>query len=130
MKQRHLRSGDELSDDTTLILRGGELDSAALRADAVRHAAVYGSWAISVFAVRDIPLEGLLQQQPIIRFSRYTVMTVGAIRAARLRLEPTGRNPLHYSLTFDDLEADLVRLTRCAHRTMDNPYHRAWGDDE
>ncbi len=36
-KQRHLRPGDRLDDDDIVVVRGGDLDPAALRADAERY---------------------------------------------------------------------------------------------
>lgn len=41
-KQRHLRLGDHLDDDDTVVIRGGELDPEVLRADAERYQAIYG----------------------------------------------------------------------------------------
>jgi hypothetical protein len=58
-KQRHLRSGDRLEDDATIVIRGGRLDPDDLRADALRYHAVYGSYGISVFAARDAAIEAL-----------------------------------------------------------------------
>jgi hypothetical protein len=94
-----------------------------LRSDAQRNAAVYGSYGISVFAARDVTVDELAQQVPLIRFAELTVVTVRALRAAGLSLEPTGRNPRHFDITFDDLEDGIARLLRCEHRTFANPYH-------
>ncbi len=46
-KQRHLRPGDRLDDDDTIVIRGGDLDPGALRADAARYHAIYGEYGIS-----------------------------------------------------------------------------------
>lgn len=124
MKQRHIRVGDELDDAVTVVVRGGDLDAELLRDDALRNYAVYGTYGISVFALRNVALDELAQQAPLIRFAQLTLMTVGTLRGAGLRLEPTGRNPRHYDIGFDDLEVGVDRLTRCEHRTVDNPYHR------
>ena len=70
MKQRLTRLGDELHDDDTVVVRGGTLDTETLRRDAQRNNAVYGVFGVSVFAVRDITLEELIQQPPIIRFEQ------------------------------------------------------------
>jgi hypothetical protein len=64
MKQRYLRVGDELADDESVVVRGGELDREILRTDALRNHAIYGSYGISVFAVRDLTLDELAQQPP------------------------------------------------------------------
>jgi len=59
-KQRHLRPGDRLEDDATIVIRGGLLDPGGLRADAQRHHAVYGSYGISVFDDLDADIAALL----------------------------------------------------------------------
>jgi hypothetical protein len=123
VKQRFIRHEEELPNDTTVVVRGGELDPAVLREDAQRNHAVYGIYGISVFAVRDVTLDELAQQSPLVRFARLTLMTVGAIRTAGLRLEPTGRNPRHYDLCLDELDAGVERLWRCEHTVWINPYH-------
>lgn len=66
---------------------------------------------------------GLAQQAPLIRFDQLTLMSAGALRRAGLRLEPTGRNPRHFDIAFDDLADGITRLTQCEHRTIVNPYH-------
>ena len=123
MKQRYVRVGDELADEITVVVRGGSLDAGLLRQDALRNHAVYGTYGISVFAARDVTVDELAQQPPLIRFDQLTLMTVGALRAAGLRLEPTGRNPRHFDIGFDDLDEGIARLLGCPHRTMLNPYH-------
>jgi hypothetical protein len=123
VKQRFLRTGDQLTNDVTVVVRGGLLDRSLLRADALRNHAIYGTYGISVFAARDLTVDELAQQAPLIRFTELTLMTVGALRSAGLRLEPTGRNPRHFDVTFDDLDGGIVRLINCEHQTIPNPYH-------
>jgi hypothetical protein len=41
------------------------------------------------------------------------------------RLEPTGRNPRHYTPGFDDLDQGITALAGCAHQVVSNPYHDA-----
>jgi hypothetical protein len=123
MKQRYIRIGDELTDDVAVVVRGGPLDRNLLREDALRNHAIYGTYGISVFAVRDLSLDELAQQSPLIRFEQLTIVTVGALRQAGLRLEATGRNPRHFDVGFDDLEAGVDRLVSCEHQTVANPYH-------
>jgi hypothetical protein len=62
---------------------------------------------------------------PLVRFAALTLIKVAAVRRAALRLEPTGRNPRHYTLTFDDLDQGIATLARCAHRVVPNSYHDA-----
>jgi hypothetical protein len=123
VKLRYVRGGDDLSDEEDVVVRGGELDFAVLQRDAKRNYEVYGVYGISVFAVRDVTLDEMAQQPPLLRFSRLTLMKAGVIRAAGLRLEPTGRNPRHFDITFDQLDEGVDRLCRCEHQVFDNPYH-------
>ena len=123
MKQRFVRQGDDLQDDDTVVVRGGQLDPEVLRADALRNHKIYGTYCISVFAVRDRTLDELAQQAPRVRIERLTLMTVGVLQDAGLRLDPTGRNPRHYDVAFDDLDDGVAALCRCEHRVWTNPYH-------
>ncbi len=91
--------------------------------DARRAHAAYGTYAISVFAAEGVTVDELAQEQPLVRFERLTLVTVGAIRAAGLVIRPTGRNRLHHSIDFDDLDDGIERLLHCEYRTMINPYH-------
>ena len=123
MKNRYIREGDRLEDAETVVVRGGELDAELLRADALRHHSVYASYGISVFAARGMTVDELAQQAPLVRFEVLTLVAVGAIREAGLRLEPTGRNPRHFTVSFDDLDDGVERLRCCQHSLWRNPYH-------
>jgi hypothetical protein len=118
-----LREGDVLADGDLTLARGGELDPEMLKADALRYHAVYGSYGVSVFAVRGLTLEEMAQQVPLIRFDQLTLFKVAAVWSARLRLEPTGRNPRHYTIGFDDLEEGILGLAGCQHWVVPNPYY-------
>jgi hypothetical protein len=122
-KQRHVRTGDHLDEDDTVVIRGGDLDSGALRADAARYHAIYGEYGISVFAARDATVDELAQQAPLVRFEILTLVRVRALLAAGFRLEPTGRNPRHFTVAFDDLDGGVEALRSCEHRSWTNPYH-------
>lgn len=122
-KQRHLRSNDSLDDDDIVVVRGGEFDAAILRDDAQRYHAIYAEFGISVFAARSITVDELAQQPPLVRFKVLTLVQVGVLRAAGFRLEPTGRNPHHFTVAFDDLDQGVERLTTCEHQDWVNPYH-------
>lgn len=52
MKQRLVRAGDELTDDVTVVVRGGLLDPEILIQDATRNHQIYGVFGISVFAAK------------------------------------------------------------------------------
>jgi hypothetical protein len=125
VKLRKLRDGDVLDDGEVVLVRGGDLDPDVLRADAARYHSIYGTYGISVFAVRDATLDELAQQAPLIRFGRLTLLRVRDVLAAGMRLEPTGRNPRHYTLGFDYLDDGVRRLARCPHQVVPNAYHDA-----
>jgi hypothetical protein len=123
VKQRYLRPDGELSDETVVVVRGGELVREILEQDARRAHEIYGTYAISVFAADGVTVDELAQEPPRVRFAAITLMTVGAIRAAGLRLSPSGRNRLHHSIDFDELAGGLSALLACEHRSIVNPYH-------
>jgi hypothetical protein len=125
VKLRRLRDGDVLEDESIVLVRGGELDPDVLSEDALRYHSVYGVYGISVFAVRNASLDELAQQIPLVRFKRLTLLTVGDVIAAGLRLEPTGRNPRHYTVGFDDLDDGVRRLAGCPHQVVPNSYYDA-----
>ena len=125
VKQRHIRPGDRLDDDATLVVRGGRLDPDVLVADAIRHHRVYGSYAISVFALRAASLDELAQQAPLVRFGQLSLTTAGAIRTSGLELTAAGRNPHHFSVDFASLMDGVTALCNCEHRLVDNPYHES-----
>lgn len=84
---------------------------------------VYGLYGISVLALRGATIDELAQAAPLVRFAHLALVTVGAIRAAGLDLEPTGRNPRHYTVVLPDLEDSVDRLCACERRLWPNPYH-------
>ena len=122
MKQRFIRSGDGLDDDET-VLRGGRLDEAIVRVDAQRMYDVYGTFGISVFALRGATIDELAQQVPLVRFAELTVVTVGALRTVGVTIEPTGRNPRHFTVMLGELDAGTQALVACRHHIWVNPYH-------
>jgi hypothetical protein len=118
------RDGDAVDDDIVLV-RGGEFDPDVLRADARRYHGIYGTYGISVFAVRGLAVDEIAQQVPLVRFDRLTLIKAGELAEAGLRLEPTGRNPRHYTVGFDDLDRGVKAFTGCDRQVMTNPYHDA-----
>jgi hypothetical protein len=79
-----LRLGDHPDEDTVLA-RGGELDPEVLRADARRYHRVYGTYGISVFAVRVMALDEMAPQVPLIRFRGLTLTRAGELIGCGLR---------------------------------------------
>ncbi len=49
-------------------MRGGGLDSDVLRSDAEDYRVLYATNGLSVFAARDVTVDELAQQPPLIRF--------------------------------------------------------------
>jgi hypothetical protein len=115
-------AGDDLADDVTVVLRGGVLDADLLRQDALRNHAICATYGILVFAARDLTVDELAQQAPLIRFEQPTLLTVGALRSAGQRPEATGRNRRRFDISFDDLDDGVTRLASCEHRII-IPYH-------
>lgn len=91
----------------------------------MRYHSIYGVYGISVFAVRDVSLDELAQQVPLVRFACLSLLKAGDVLAAGMRLEPTGRNPRHFTVGFDDLERGVQRLASCPHQVVRNAYHDA-----
>ena len=125
MKLRRLRDGDVLENGDIVVIRGGDLDSDILQADAARYYSIYGVYGISVFAVLDVTVDELAQQVPLVRFDRLSLLRVRDLLAAGMRLEPTGRNPRHFTVSFDDLPDGVQRLVSCPYQVMPNAYHDA-----
>jgi hypothetical protein len=69
LMERFLENGD------IVLVRGGDLDPVILGADTARYHGVYGIYGISVFAVRDVTVDGLAQQVPLVRFDRLSRIT-------------------------------------------------------
>ncbi len=58
---------------------------------------------------------------PLVRFEQLATIAVGALRV--LGLEPTGRDPRHYDVTFDDLNDGVSQLENCDHELVINPFY-------
>lgn len=98
MKLRRLRDGDVLENGDIVLIRGGDLDPDILCADAARYHSIHGVHGISVLAVRDVSVDELARQVPLVRFDRPSLLKVRDVLAAGMRLELTGRNPRHYTV--------------------------------
>jgi len=114
---------EELPDDALVVVRGGTLDPERLRRDARMTLARFGECGISVLAARDEAALDAIARTTLVHEAVLTLMTVGALRAARLELRPTFRTP-HYTLMTPDLDADIARLQRCDNELRSNPHHQ------
>ena len=122
-KQRFLRRGDELTDDTMIVIRGGLLEEMLLRSDALRNFEVYGTFGISVFAIKDSTVDAVAAEARFGRFERLTLIRAGELRARGLRIEPTGQNVRHYDVGFDVLDDGIAALMGCDCEIIENQYH-------
>lgn len=120
MKERHVRLGDGLADAGTVIVRGGLPGPRGLRAEAQNHYGLYGTFSISVFAVRGAPLEEVARSLPLACFEQLTLWTAGDIGQAGLVLEPVGRDPRHYLVKLPEGALGVRGLWGCEHRTWAN----------
>lgn len=114
---------EQLADDALIVVRGGRLDVASARFDAVEAHRRFGEYGVSVFAADDEGAFDDLSRGRLNRFGLLTVMTAGAVRTAGLELRPTFRRP-HYTIMLPDLDEDLLRLVGCENVVRPNPYFR------
>lgn len=78
-----------------------------------------------MFAARDATVDELAQEVPLVRFETLTLIRAGDLRAAGLRLDPTGRNPRHFTAVFDELDPGVEALASCEHLSWLDPQHEA-----
>lgn len=123
MKHRYVRSGEDLEDDEEQLVRGGRLNPETIRVDALRMHDIYGIFGISVFSLRATTVDELAQQNPLVRFSELSLVSVGQLRTIGLILLATGRNRRHYTVCFPDLDSGVKALCTCEHQVWDNPYN-------
>ncbi|MGH9021868.1 MAG: hypothetical protein ACRDV9_01990 [Acidimicrobiia bacterium] len=114
---------EKLADDALVVVRGGELDLALMRTDAVNAFRRFGEYGVSVFAAPDGTALEHLARERLVRFEVLTLMTAGAVRSAGLELRPTFRRP-HYTIVLPDLDQDLDRLSACENVRWVNPHFR------
>ena len=107
-----------------MLVRGGDLDADILSEDAVLPQHLR---RLRDFGVRRPRRHhrGTRPAGATGRFDRLSLLTVRDVLAAGMRLEPTGRNPRHFTVGFDDLQTGVQRLVSCAHRVVPNAYHDA-----
>jgi hypothetical protein len=123
VKRGHVRPDDDLREADEVLIRGGLFDPEILRADAQRMFDVYGTYGISVFALRGTSVDESAQQPPLVRFAHLTLVTLGDLRHVGMALEPTGRNPRHYTIVLGDLDVGIAALLRSRRQALTNPYH-------
>jgi len=121
-KRRHVRDGDRLDDDDTIVIRGGRLDPAVLRIDAERYHTIYGEYGISVFAARGATIDELAQAVPLVRFETLTSSEsaiYGPPGSGSIR--PAGTRSTSRSRSTTSNEGST--RSRREHLNWINPYH-------
>ena len=119
-KKQRQRSGETLPDVTAFVVRGDLLDPAVLSESATENHAIYGFYAVSVFAEvggitwREIASTKLRRAEWLVLF------TARALLANGLELWDTGQAP-HYDLVHDDVDELVSRILGCEHRVVQNP---------
>ena len=113
--------GEELADDSLVVIRGGLLEAESLRADAEETFRRFGERGVSVLAASTPDDLDTLARTALRRYEQLTVTTAGALRRAELELRPTFRRP-HYTVMLPDPAADVDRLVGCENEVWANPY--------
>lgn len=132
MVKQRLRRGEPSPRPDAVVLRGGAITDARLRADAQANHAVYGFFGISVwvpsseFAEDDLLATKLVKARTVARFLAADLAERG------LELWDTGQAP-HYDVVHRDaisLDALVQALIDAPRTTLINPYYDAEGGDD
>jgi hypothetical protein len=116
-----------ISDRAVLVVRGDELDSAVIRADATRFRRRFPAWGrfgVSAFVASDEDEIDALCETKLRAWSTVVVFTLSALQSAGIEVVPTFRVP-HVTLADPSLDALTEKLLLCDHRVIVNPYHEA-----
>lgn len=121
-KKQRQRRGEPLPDDAAFVVRGDLLDPTVLAESARENEAIYGFYAVSVFAeVGGITWEEIASTK--LRRAEWLVLfTARALLANGLELWDTGQAP-HYDIVHEDLDELVGRILGCEHRVVQNPVH-------
>ncbi len=115
---------EDVADDALVVVRGGRLDRARLRRDAILTLRRFGEYGISVLAAPDEAAFAVLASTTLQRERVLTLMRMGTLRAAGLEVRPTFRRP-HFTVMLPDLDADIDRLVACDNEVRANPHYVA-----
>lgn len=113
---------ESVPDSAMVAVRGGLLDPASLRRDALVTVDRFGVYGVSVLAFADEAALDHLARRQLRGYRQLTVASAAAIRAVGLDLQPTFRRP-HYTVIFEDLDRDIARLCACENEVRPNPHH-------
>jgi hypothetical protein len=115
--------------DEAIVLRGGVITVALVRATAERHFREKGSYEVSVFASAQLDVPTIIlaareHDQRAVPHKRVQVTTARAIRAIGCELVRDEPPPCHCSLKFAEAPSDdlLDALAGAFGEPMDNPH--------
>jgi hypothetical protein len=113
---------EEPPDDTIVVVRGGEMKSAAVVRSATDNHDEFGIYAISVFLTLDLPVERLCQvEDGLARYGKVRLSTAGRLRSLGFALLPTLARP-HFDVVLPDVEEPtLDRLELAFDQPIPNP---------
>lgn len=120
MRQR-MRRGEPAPDDATVIVRADELNPETLADDAQDNHAVYGFFAVSVFA-DSVDLRWYERSARFTGAPWVVLFTAGDLYASGLELWDTGQAP-HYDIVHGVLDELVRRILATPHRVYPNPYY-------
>lgn len=109
------------ADDALVVVRGGEFDATAIRADAERTFRRFGERGVSVLAAPNSDDLDSLARTVLRRYRQLRVTTAGEIRRSGLEIRPTFRRP-HYTVMLPNA-GDVERLIGCKNEERPNPYY-------
>jgi hypothetical protein len=100
--------GESPPDDAVVVVRGGEMNSAFVRASAQDSFDDFGIFTISVSLTLDMPVEELcVTDRRLTRYGQVRLSTVGRLRVLGFALLPTLARP-HYDVVLPDLANDTL----------------------
>ena len=108
-----------------LVVRGDEVDSEVLRADAARFRRRFPAWGrfgVSAFVAADEDEIDALCETKLRAWSTVVVFARAELERAGIEVVPTFRVP-HVTLADPSLAALTEKLLLCDHRIVVNPYH-------
>lgn len=93
-----------------------------MRADVQQYQVIYGHYGLSVIAARDVSIDELALQVPLVRFEVLTLIRAGVPFLPRdsESTRRAGTAALHTRARRPRLHRDAVG---CEHRSWANPYH-------
>ena len=108
-------------DDTVVVVRGGEMNSDAVRKSAALTFEEFGVWTMSVFVAEDSVVLVCQTVGDLERYGKIRLSTVGRLRAFGFPLIPTLEYP-HFDVVLPDIETStLQRLELAFDQAIPNP---------